>query len=73
MRAIWILVVRVDGSHRLGGREDGGGERGHRAETMSLVVAHTVVYKYELYFILYGAVTVQYSDGTRQYDQYYKK
>ena len=29
----------VDGSRRLGGREDGGGERGRRAETMSLVVA----------------------------------
>ena len=29
----------VDGSRRLGGREDGGGERGRRPEMMSVVVA----------------------------------
>ena len=29
----------MDGSRLLGGREDGGGERGRRAETMSMVVA----------------------------------
>ena len=29
----------MDGSRRLGGREDGDGERGHRAEMTSLVVA----------------------------------
>ena len=29
----------VDGSRRLGGREDGGGEGGHRSEMTSVVVA----------------------------------
>ena len=29
----------MDGSRRLGGREDGGGERGHRAEMTSVVGA----------------------------------
>ena len=29
----------MDGSRLLGGRDGGGGERGHRAETTSLVVA----------------------------------
>ena len=36
---MWPSGGGVDGSRLLGGRDGGGGERGHRAETTSLVVA----------------------------------
>ena len=34
-----VLAGGVDGSRLLGGRDGGGGERGHRAEMTNLVVA----------------------------------